>query len=122
MCVGQGSWEDELLDSTRQMDALLKEKDVPAWIDYWGFDSAHDWAWWRKQIVYFIDKLLAPDRESSFYSAFPPNSLYDMFSGFHLSFGVGLSAGWPMTMVQRGMIVSGSFNALEIEATRSSMG
>ena len=61
MCVGQGSWEDELLDSTRQMDALLKEKDVPAWIDYWGFDSAHDWAWWRKQIVYFIDKLLAPD-------------------------------------------------------------
>ncbi len=63
MCVGQGSWEDELLDSTRQMDALLKEKDVPAWIDYWGFDSAHDWAWWRKQIVYFIDKLLAPDRD-----------------------------------------------------------
>jgi len=30
MCAGQGSWEDELLDSTRQMDALLKEKDVPA--------------------------------------------------------------------------------------------
>ena len=63
LCVGQGSWEDELLDSTRQMDALLKEKNVPAWIDYWGFDSAHDWAWWRKQIVYFIDKLLAPDRD-----------------------------------------------------------
>ncbi len=36
MCVGQGAWEDELLDSTRQMDALLKEKNVPAWIDYWG--------------------------------------------------------------------------------------
>ena len=63
MCVGQGSWEDELLDSTRQMDALLKEKNVPAWIDYWGYDSAHDWAWWRKQIVYFIDKLLAPDTD-----------------------------------------------------------
>lgn len=63
MCVGQGSWEDELLDSTRQMDALLKEKNIPAWIDYWGYDSAHDWAWWRKQIVYFIDKLLAPDTD-----------------------------------------------------------
>ena len=57
-----------------------------------------------------------------FYSTFPPNSLYDTFSGFHLSFGVGLSAGWPMTMVQRGIMVSGSFSDLEIEATRSSMG
>ena len=49
MCVWQGSWEDELLDSTRQMDALLKEKNIPAWIDYWGFDSAHGWAWRRRQ-------------------------------------------------------------------------
>ena len=46
-----------------KVDALLKEKNVPAWIDYWGYDSAHDWAWWRKQIVYFIDKLLAPDTD-----------------------------------------------------------
>ena len=52
-----------LSQSSRQMDALLKEKNVPTWIDYWGFDSAHDWAWWRKQIVYFIDKLLAPDTD-----------------------------------------------------------
>ena len=27
------------------------------------------------------------------YSALPPNSLYDTFSGFHLSFGLGCSAG-----------------------------
>ena len=33
MCVGQGTWEEELLYSTRQMDALLKEKNVPAWVD-----------------------------------------------------------------------------------------
>jgi esterase/lipase superfamily enzyme len=58
MCVGQGAWEDELLDSTRQMDALLKEKNVPAWIDYWGHDVAHDWAWWRKQVVYFMQHIL----------------------------------------------------------------
>ena len=61
MCVGQGAWEDELLDSTRQMDALLKEKKVPAWIDYWGHDVAHDWAWWRKQIVYFMGHLLTDE-------------------------------------------------------------
>jgi esterase/lipase superfamily enzyme len=58
MCVGQGAWEDELLESTRQMDALLKSKNVPAWIDYWGYDSAHDWAWWRKQIVYFMGEIV----------------------------------------------------------------
>lgn len=59
LCVGQGNWEEELLDSTRKMDALLKAKGIPAWVDYWGPDVAHDWAWWRKQIVYFMDKLLS---------------------------------------------------------------
>ena len=58
MCVGQGNWEDELLESTRQIDALIKAKGIPAWIDYWGYDSAHDWEWWRKQIVYFMQKVL----------------------------------------------------------------
>lgn len=58
LCVGQGNWEEELLDSTRRMDALLKEKNIPAWVDYWGYDVSHDWQWWRKQVVYFMDKLL----------------------------------------------------------------
>ncbi len=58
LCVGQGAWEDELLASTRQLDALLREKHVPAWVDYWGYDSTHDWVWWRKQIVYFMNKIL----------------------------------------------------------------
>lgn len=58
MCVGQGDWEEELLASTRRMDALLKEKGIGAWVDYWGTDVSHDWQWWRKQIVYFMDKLL----------------------------------------------------------------
>lgn len=58
LCVGQGAWEDELLESTRRLDAILKEKKVPAWVDYWGYDVSHDWPWWRKQIVYFMDKLL----------------------------------------------------------------
>ena len=58
LCVGQGNCEDELLDSTRQIDGILRAKDIPAWIDYWGFDSAHDWEWWRKQIVYFMGKIV----------------------------------------------------------------
>ena len=34
---------------------------LPVWIDYWGYDSPHDWAWWRKQIVYFMDHLLTEE-------------------------------------------------------------
>lgn len=57
-CVGQGRWEDDLLDSTRRLDALLSQKNVPHWFDYWGHDVDHDWVWWRKQIAYFMDKIL----------------------------------------------------------------
>ncbi len=56
-CVGQGAWEDELVDSTRRLDAVLREKNIPAWVDYWGKDVNHDWDWWRIQIRYFVEKL-----------------------------------------------------------------
>lgn len=57
-CVGQGNWEEDLLDSTRRLDTLLCEKGVPAWFDYWGHDVAHDWEWWRRQLPYFIGNVL----------------------------------------------------------------
>ena len=57
LCVGQGAWEEDLLASTRRMDRLLREKGIPAWVDYWGFDVDHDWPWWRKQLPYFVDSL-----------------------------------------------------------------
>lgn len=57
-CVGQGNWEEELLESTRRLDTVLAEKNVPHWFDYWGYDSNHDWPWWRKQIAYFLDKVV----------------------------------------------------------------
>lgn len=56
-CVGQGAWEDELLESTRRLDAVLCAKGVPAVFDYWGRDANHDWDWWRRQIRYFIEKI-----------------------------------------------------------------
>lgn len=57
LCVGQGAWEDDLLASIRRMDALLRQKGIPAWIDYWGPDVSHDWCWWQKQLPYFFDKI-----------------------------------------------------------------
>jgi esterase/lipase superfamily enzyme len=52
--VGQGAWEDPMLEDTRQLEHLLRIKEIPAWIDYWGHDVNHDWPWWRKKMSYFL--------------------------------------------------------------------
>lgn len=57
-CVGQGDWEEILLESTRRLEAACKAKGIHAWFDYWGFDVAHDWPWWEKQWTYFLGHLL----------------------------------------------------------------
>ena len=58
LCVGQGPWEDDLLYGTRELDAVLNEKGIPHWADYWGYDVAHDWYWWKKQFPYFLEKVI----------------------------------------------------------------
>ncbi|MGX8680168.1 MAG: esterase family protein, partial [bacterium] len=37
LCCGQGAWEDDMIRSTARMKELLDYKDVPAWIDFWGY-------------------------------------------------------------------------------------
>lgn len=56
ICVGQGPWE--MVDETRRLDAILKDKGINVWVDYWGTDVAHDWPWWHKQVPYFVPYLL----------------------------------------------------------------
>ena len=56
-CVGQGAWEQNSLPDTWAMKDLLEEKNIPVWIDVWGYDVNHDWPWWRKQITYFLGQL-----------------------------------------------------------------
>lgn len=58
ICAGQGAWEDEMLRDIAALRELLAEKGIPAWIDLWGYDVCHDWPWWRKQLAYFLSKLL----------------------------------------------------------------
>lgn len=55
--IGQGRWEEDTLWSTREMDTILAQKHVPAWFDYWGFDSDHDWPWWRKQLPHIMGNI-----------------------------------------------------------------
>ena len=57
-CVGQGAWENETLSGTRELEWVLREKRIPAWIDSWGYDVNHDWDWWQKQMPYFFGKIL----------------------------------------------------------------
>ena len=57
VCVGQGAWEHEAIEDTRAIDNLLREKSVPAWIDYWGYDVNHDWPWWYRQMDHFLGQL-----------------------------------------------------------------
>lgn len=57
VCVGLGAWEHEAIEDTRVLDSLLKEKKVPAWVDFWDHDVNHDWPWWFRQMTYFLKHL-----------------------------------------------------------------
>ncbi|MGM0396860.1 MAG: esterase family protein [Bacillota bacterium] len=62
ICTGQGNWEEDSIRDTKAMEEILKSKDVPAWVDYWGKDVNHDWPWWRIQMPYFLRELKDQDR------------------------------------------------------------
>lgn len=57
VCVGQGAWDEEALVDTRDLDTIFRQKEIPAWIDYWGHDVNHDWPWWYEQMNHFLSEL-----------------------------------------------------------------
>lgn len=56
-CVGRGAWEQDFLKETWAIQKVLEEKQIAAWIDFWGEDVTHDWFWWKRQIAYFLNSL-----------------------------------------------------------------
>lgn len=58
VATGQGRWEEQSIKDTRKMEEAFNFKNIPAWIDYWGYDVDHDWPWWRVQMSYYLGKLL----------------------------------------------------------------
>lgn len=58
LCCGQGAWEEEMLRSLRALEAEMIKKGIHAWVDIWGEDVAHDWPWWRRQLGYYLEKVL----------------------------------------------------------------
>jgi esterase/lipase superfamily enzyme len=55
--VGQGAWEEEMVDDTRALEQVLARKEIPAIFDYWGTDVNHDWPWWRRMLPYELERL-----------------------------------------------------------------
>ena len=60
-CCGRGAWEEPMLTETHALERVLAAKDIPAWVDFWGGDVAHDWPWWHKQLPYFFGRWLDED-------------------------------------------------------------
>lgn len=58
IACGQGAWEDEMLEDTLALKRILDQKQIPAWVDIWGYDVNHDWPWWNKMLPYFLSKIL----------------------------------------------------------------
>lgn len=54
ICVGRGAWEHPMQEDATRMKELFTYKNIPAWVDFWGTDVAHDWPWWKKQLPYFM--------------------------------------------------------------------
>ena len=40
------------------LTAVLREKGIHAWVDYWGTDCNHDWPWWEVMLRYFLPKMV----------------------------------------------------------------
>ncbi|MEY8661888.1 esterase family protein [Ligilactobacillus faecis] len=57
VCTGQGPYEEPY--ETKKLEEVFQAKGVPGWFDYWGYDVAHDWNWWQKQLPYYLTELEA---------------------------------------------------------------
>jgi esterase/lipase superfamily enzyme len=55
--VGQGAWEEEMIEDTHALEEILRAKRIPAIVDYWGHDVNHDWPWWRKMLPHYLELL-----------------------------------------------------------------
>ncbi|MGD0375883.1 MAG: alpha/beta hydrolase-fold protein [Streptosporangiaceae bacterium] len=59
LVVGQGAWETHptgALPSSRQLAALLQDKGIRCELDLWGYDVAHDWPWWGRELAHHLPR------------------------------------------------------------------
>lgn len=58
LVCGQGQWEDTTgsLPSTKELAALLADKQLRHELDLWGHDVPHDWPSWRAQLSHHMPR------------------------------------------------------------------
>lgn len=59
LVVGQGAWEVDptgALPSTLHMAGILQGKGLRCELDLWGYDVAHDWPWWQRQLAHHLPR------------------------------------------------------------------
>lgn len=58
LCVGQGAYEQDSIQDTKEIEKCFQRHSIPVWVDYWGFDMMHDWPAWHQQAPYFLNFLV----------------------------------------------------------------
>ena len=58
LVCGQGRWEDGNVEETRTFAGVLAAKGIRHELDVWGHDVSHEWAWWKRQARYHLEKML----------------------------------------------------------------
>ena len=56
LVCGRGKWEEGCIEETIELAEWLRRKEIPHERDLWGFDVAHDWNWWRRQVVHHLGR------------------------------------------------------------------
>jgi esterase/lipase superfamily enzyme len=55
IATGQGNYEAP--GASQYLSHILHQKNIPHWLDLWGYDMPHDWDTWRKMYPYFLSKV-----------------------------------------------------------------
>jgi esterase/lipase superfamily enzyme len=55
--VGRGAHERGCIPETTELATWLRRKAIPNHVAFWGTDSAHTYAWWRKQAAHYLSQM-----------------------------------------------------------------
>lgn len=61
LVCGQGPFEEHptrSISETRAFAEVVREKGIRCELDLWGYDSAHDWPWWRLQLAHHLPRFV----------------------------------------------------------------
>jgi esterase/lipase superfamily enzyme len=55
--VGRGAHEGGCITETAELGGLLKQKQIPHHLAFWGTDSAHTYTWWKRQAYHYLRQI-----------------------------------------------------------------